>query len=187
MEVNLDEALVVLNDYFLSITLGAGHIRNHWRQIDFTIPRLLNLAKGLSPATLRVGGYRGNGVIFTPNGSVEDWASSTTNPKSPLFQNCSKNGMEYDISCKLQCCEPNKDLYNFTMSGADWDLLNNFVLKAGWELVFGLNIFLMKDWQLAKWDSSNAQELIQYTMDRGYKVAWELGNGMCIRCVVDTV
>ncbi len=68
---------------------------------------------------------------------------------------------------------------NFTWSTKDWDLLHEFVEGAGWELVFGLNIYITKDWQNAVWDSSNAEALVKYTMAKGYSLlAWELGNGI---------
>ena len=178
VEVNLDEALVVVSDHFLSVTLDAGGIHNHWSIINLTSPRILNLAKGLSPATLRVGGTSQDFVIFTRNGTKENGESFTQLGSSPIQQ-----VMKSCIGCttKVQYIGYNENgNNNYTMTGADWDLVNNFVLKVGWELIFGLNALLVKDWRLKTWDSSNAQELIQYTLNKGYKVAWELGNGMHI-------
>ena len=64
----------------------------------------------------------------------------------------------------------------YTMTTEQFDILNTFVTEAGWKLVFGLNQLLrLSDGQ---WNSSNAELLIDYCMTKGYKVAWELGNGM---------
>ena len=69
-------------------------------------------------------------------------------------------------------------LHNFSVTARDWDVLNEFVKTVGWELVFGLNDFIMKDWSNGTWNSSNAEELVKYTMEKGYSIfAWELGNG----------
>ena len=183
VEVNLDNALVVVSDQFLSVTLDAGGIHNHWRMINLTSPRILNLAKRLSPASLRVGGTSQDFVIFSPNGVVKSWKTFTQLASSPI-KKCSKNNMKPCL-IKVHChsCKGN-GIRNYTMTGADWDLVNNFVLNVGWELIFGLNVFLVKDWRLKTWDSSNARELIQYTLNKGYKVAWELGNGMRVGFIV---
>ena len=192
VEVNLDEALVVVSNHFLSVTVDTAGMRNHWSVINFTCPRILNLAKGLSPATLRVGGTSQDFVIFTPDGTIKNWESFSNKLASPQIKRCSKNDMKSFTDCtnKVQCYNCKGyfiGISNFTMTGADWDIVNNFVLKVGWELIFGLNVFLVKDWKLKTWDSSNAQELIQYTLNKGYKVAWELGNGMCICFLVGMV
>lgn len=190
VEVNLDEASSVVSDHFLSITLDSNIIRNNWKNINLMCPRILNLANGLSPATLRVGGTSQDFLTFTPNGRSKNLKSFSSKLTPPLIKKCSKNDMKSYTDCTSNLQHYGYDRYgmdisNFTMSGADWDLVNNFVLKAGWQLVFGLNVFLVKDWELKTWDSRNAQELIQYTLDKGYTVAWELGNGTYVmfKCV----
>ena len=175
--VNLDEAFGVVSENFLSVTLDAGAIRGHWPRVNFSSPLMVNLGKGLSPATLRVGGTSQDLLTYTPDGGIENWESST-NP----IQKCSKSNMKPYPNCtsNLQCYNCDGDVSNsskFTMSSHDWDLVNSFALKAGWELIFGLNVFPRIDREGDRWDSSNARQLIQYTMDKGYQVAWELGNG----------
>ena len=182
VEVNLESPISVVSDKFLSVTIDAAGMINHWNVINFTCPRILNLAKGISPATLRVGGTDQDSIIFTSNGILENWESVINTTISPI-QNCSKDNIKSDSGCTLeqQCSECKEKIRvrsNFTINSADWDLVNKFATKAGWEFVFGLNVLLRKGKEPTKWDSSNARELIQYTMRRGYKVAWELGNGM---------
>lgn len=47
--------------------------------------------------------------------------------------------------------------------------------SVGWDLIFDLNSLLRKNGQ---WSPDNAIMLLEYTVDKGYKVAgWELGNG----------
>jgi heparanase 1 len=63
-----------------------------------------------------------------------------------------------------------------------WDALNDFFNKTGAVLAFGLNALIgrkrMPNGVMGgPWDSSNARDFIQYTVDHGYKInAWELGN-----------
>ena len=64
---------------------------------------------------------------------------------------------------------------NLTMSTSQWDGINRFTNEVGWTLIFGLNQLLRTS--NGEWDSSNAELLIDYTMKKGYQVAWELGNG----------
>ena len=61
------------------------------------------------------------------------------------------------------------------MSTSQWDGINRFANEVGWTLIFGLNQLLRTPG--GEWDSSNAELLIDYTMKKGYQVAWELGNG----------
>ena len=66
---------------------------------------------------------------------------------------------------------------NFTMSPSQWGVINKYALATGWDIVFGLNVFLRNPWPQGDWDTANAEELMKYTNSKGYKVNWELGNG----------
>ncbi len=66
--MNLDSAQWVVSDQFLSVTIDAGTIRyGDWTKYNFTSPRMLNLARALSPAILRVGGTSQDYLIFQKN------------------------------------------------------------------------------------------------------------------------
>ena len=45
-------------------------------------------------------------------------------------------------------------------------------------MVYGLNSKLRNPWPHGAWDTTNAEELLKYTISKGYDVSWELGNGM---------
>ena len=49
---------------FLSVTIDAGAIRENWTNINFTAPRIINMARALNPAMLRVGGTSGDYIFF---------------------------------------------------------------------------------------------------------------------------
>ena len=72
------------------------------------------------------------------------------------------------------------------MSAQQWDEVNHFSQVVGWDMIFGLNVLLRHPWPNGSWDSSNAEQLMKYTLSQGYKVNWELGNGryiiMCNLC-----
>ena len=48
----------------------------------------------------------------------------------------------------------------------------------GWDMVYGLNSKLRNPWPHGSWDTTSAEELLKYTISKGYDVSWELGNGM---------
>nr|XP_006816007.1 PREDICTED: heparanase-like [Saccoglossus kowalevskii] len=56
----------------------------------------------------------------------------------------------------------------------DWNNINEFASEVGWNVIFGLNVLLRHGND--SWDSSNAMELMKYTVEKGYSVNWELGN-----------
>ncbi len=149
--VNLSSVFVKVSEQFLSVTLDASRIRYNWRAINFTLPRVVNMAKALSPAMLRVGGTSEDFLIFQ-------------NTKLP--QNHHKHVTAAD-----------QGTTNFTMNSQQWDEVNRFAETIGWDMVFGLNLLLRHPWPNGTWDSSNAEELMKYTTSQGYKVNWELGNG----------
>ena len=49
---------------FLSVTIDAGDVSRNWSGITFTAQRIINMARGLTPAMLRVGGTSGDFLIF---------------------------------------------------------------------------------------------------------------------------
>ncbi|KAJ0982038.1 hypothetical protein J5N97_010293 [Dioscorea zingiberensis] len=63
-----------------------------------------------------------------------------------------------------------------------WDQLNKFFNRTGTILTFGLNALngrklVDEDLYVGDWDPTNAHDLINYTLSKGYKVeSWELGN-----------
>jgi hypothetical protein len=59
--------------------------------------------------------------------------------------------------------------------GKDLDLLYGFSKNAGWRLIFDLNQLLRSG---SNWNSSNAQDFINYASSRGYDLDFELGNGI---------
>lgn len=95
----------------------------------------------------------------------------------------------YDVGQLEQPCLPfvKNDSMMFGFSDgclpmSRWDALNAFFNKTGAVVAFGLNELngkrLMSDGTTeGAWNSSNARDFIQYTVDHGYKIkAWELGN-----------
>ena len=149
ISVNLDSVHFIVNEDFLSVTIDAGSINRNWSDINFTSTKVINMAKALNPAMLRVGGTSEDFLIFDPN--------------------------EGDNRIYKRDIDDNGGDSNFKMSPSQWDAVNTFVQNVGWKLIFGLNQLLRNT--DGSWDSSNAEQLIDYTMKKGYQVAWELGNG----------
>ncbi|WAR21373.1 HPSE-like protein [Mya arenaria] len=55
-----------------------------------------------------------------------------------------------------------------------FDEIHQFVTSVSWDLIFDLNVLLRTN---DHWNPTNAMELMNYTIKKGYKMAgWELGN-----------
>ena len=155
--MDLEQSLWKVSDKFLSVTIDAGSIQTKtWDSINFTAPKVLNLAKALRPAMLRIGGTAQDSLLFQ-------------NTKSELTHNRLADIHRATNGGKL-----------FYMTTDTWDKINQFAVDAGWDLIFGLNA-LLRNSPNGSWDSRNAQELFNYTLVKQYSVSWELGNGMKLR------
>ena len=156
--VNLTKAVTEVSNQYLSVTIDACAIWENWVIINFTSPSVINMAKGLYPAMLRLGGTPENFVIFKPNQNL------------PV----KKRGSQSNTTGVLVNCYPEK-FVNFTMNTAQWDAVNEFVKATGLEFIYGLNIlFRTPD---GAWNYSNPEELMRYTASKGYPINWGLGNG----------
>ncbi|KAK4775742.1 hypothetical protein SAY87_023703 [Trapa incisa] len=97
--------------------------------------------------------------------------------------------VEYDIGKLRYPCHPfwkdKSGLFGFSracLRMSRWDQLNNLFRNTGAHVTFGLNALYGRRqtkqgvWEGA-WDSTNAYELIKYTITKGYTVdSWEFGN-----------
>lgn len=148
VSINLNRSVFTVSEKFLSVAIDSGIMMDQWPHVNFTSERFFNLARGLSPAFLRIGG--------TP----EDFAI-------------------YDNS---QGFEKPKNFSNFTITHQDLDKIHLLSSKAGWDVMFGLNVLLRK--QDGSWDASNPKEIMQYVAEHDYHFGWELGNGKKVKIVV---
>ena len=151
VSVDLGSAAFNVSPQYLSVTIDAGQISYDWRIINFTSPRVINMARALSPALLRIGGTSQDFVIF-----------SEDSLHKPDNDNRKSSGLLRS---------------NFTMNISEWTAINEFVRLVGWDIIFGLNVLLRQHWPNGSWDSTNAELLMDYTSAKGYTVNWELGNG----------
>ena len=64
VSINLNQSVFTVSKKFLSVAITVGLIREHWPHINFTSEKFFTLAKGLSPAFLRVGGTAEDFLIY---------------------------------------------------------------------------------------------------------------------------
>ncbi|GLJ53793.1 hypothetical protein SUGI_1148050 [Cryptomeria japonica] len=102
----------------------------------------------------------------------------------------------YDVGDLKQPCHPFTKNVSVVFGFIDgclpisrWDALNLFFRKTRAVVAFGLNALngrkeISKGVWEGPWDSTNANDFIQYTVDHGYQInAWELGNELSGRRV----
>ncbi|XP_051026607.1 heparanase [Acomys russatus] len=184
LEFSTERPLQLVSPSFLSITIDAS-LATDPRFLTFLgSPRLRALARGLSPAYLRFGGTKTDFLIFDPK-------------KEPTFEErsywqsqvdhdvCRSEPVSADVVRKLQIEWPFQELLllkeqyqkkfkNSTYSRSSVDMLHSFAKCSGLDLIFGLNALLRTP--DLRWNSSNAQLLLNYCSSKGYNISWELGN-----------
>ncbi|KAK9079506.1 hypothetical protein SSX86_001178 [Deinandra increscens subsp. villosa] len=139
---------------------GASSILN----LDLNIPLLFNAIKAFSPLKLRLGGTLQNRVQYQRLGDQE--------PCSPYFNLTNDGLFGYTQGC---------------LPLSRWDELNIFFQNSGARVIFGLNALSHRQVNndgsvVGPWNSSNAEELMKYTVDKGFPVhGWELGNELSAR------
>ena len=162
-----EDAVFTVDPQFLSVALGVDQTERDWKGINFTSLRVINMAKGLNPAMLRLGGTRADFLLFN--------ASSLSKEESKYFLSAVK--MQWRLCC---CFFPEE---NATFGPLEWDAINQFVDVADWEFIFGLNSLLRSPYPVGVWAPNNAHLLMSYSNAMNYTVDWELGNGTDIICI----
>ena len=96
--LDMNGVLYEVDPEFLSVTIDAGDMRSSWSvAINFTAPRIINMAKGLNPAMLRVGGTSADFLLFN-----ETTRASTSNG-------------EYAVQSSNLCSDMRTDLENVNL------------------------------------------------------------------------
>ncbi|KAM7490064.1 hypothetical protein LguiA_032985 [Lonicera macranthoides] len=128
--------------------------------LDLNNPILLNAIKAFSPLKIRLGGTLQDKLIYQ---SIGD---------------------QTQISCD-QFVKNVNDMFGFSqgcLPMSRWDQLNIFFTNSGAKVIFGLNALNGRKigsdgGAVGAWNSSNAESLIRYTVNKGYPIyGWELGN-----------
>ena len=123
------------------------------------------LARGISPAWLRVGGTESDYAIFVNSSQIQN-ASCPQSSQLPTSYGV------HEVHATLPDSNPEK----INLTQMDWDNVNKFAVTVDWKVLFGLNVQLRTS--TGAWNSTNAASMIKYTSQKGYRTAWALGNGM---------
>ena len=131
----------------LSVTIDAGSIQTKtWDSINFTAPRLLNLAKALHPAMLRIGGTAQDSLIFQSNLSnyqTEHFRGKPFNMTTDTWDNINQFaiGAGWDLIFGLNALMRNSSSGSWDSRNAQ-ELLKYTLTKqysVSWELGNGMN------------------------------------------------
>lgn len=159
VSVDLDNVVAETGDRFLSFALDTGLIVKHWKSVDFGSEKFNALAHGLSPAYLRVGGNAADFLVFRKELDFKsrEWDSR-------LFDE------NYDGNLGF------RNISEFYMSAHDFDAVNKFAVRNNLHLLFDFNVLLRDAHD--QWNSSNAREILEYSIDKGYdsNLLFSLGN-----------
>ena len=101
--VNLTDHMYQVSDQFLSVTIDAGNIKSNWDTINFTATRIINMAKALAPAMLRVGGTEGDFLLF-------EETTDKNNQSINVYSNFTMNTSQWDA-------------VNMFVQAAGWDFI----------------------------------------------------------------
>jgi hypothetical protein len=151
--VSIGSSSVGMGGFFTSFSFDTTALFGVGRPaVDFSNPQLRQLAAGLAPAVVRVGGSLGDSVVFNMTGSVP---TRLPEPSGMVLQ---------------------------YLNSSVWDSLVGLIEFAGLDLVMGVNARLgrqnhVNDPLKAVWNSSNMDDLIDYTKSHGQALfGLELGN-----------
>ena len=156
--INTQRCVCETDRKFLSVALDSNLIKYRWESFDFSSEKLQNLAKGLAPGYLRLGGTEEDFLLFIKD---QTYPWNFTREES----------IESTIS-RRQHIDP---YTNFTMTAKDVDNIFTFARESSLNIIFGLNV-LLRDSKTHHWNSTNAEELMKYITSRGFSASWELGN-----------
>ena len=77
VSINLEHSVFTVSEKFLSVAIDASMMRNHWPHINFTSEKFYTLARGLSPAFLRVGGTSADFLIYDDSSGYNKFKNVT--------------------------------------------------------------------------------------------------------------
>ena len=152
LDIDIDTSQYIhqARDEFLSIDLDCSLIAHKWETFHPLNPAVVNMAKSLSPAILRLGGTSCDWVIFNETRRINNLLTPT-NPD-----------LDYNETSILKI--------------TDWDNLMNLTHQANLSLLFDANVML-RNKSSARWDPTNFHHFLVYNDKKGYSnMMFELGN-----------
>ena len=169
VKIDTSKIIAQVDERYLSVALGM--INKNWKQLDLNNQRVINIAKALAPAFVRLGGTGADLATFNDSETQDsNVINKFRSPKDSLSKHKARevNGCE-DLNLKLQ-----KVRKNVTITKDDWMDLNVYAHKVNWTLLFDVNVILKRS--DGCWDSSNYQKLLEFSSNLRYgPIAWELG------------
>lgn len=166
-----DAPVAVLDPLYLSVTVdtslflggswwgpsrgvSAGVSLDRAEPLDLESPRLLRLARALSPASLRIGGTEADRVRYKSGGKA-----------------AKRLGIAFGESPGAESG------HELTLGKGAWKRLHRFVKKAGFELLFNVSAGPSDRDGRGAWTEENLARLVAYSIEKRLPVAaWELGN-----------
>ena len=141
--VNLTGYVYEVSDQFLSVTIDAGNIRYNWEVINFTAPRVINMAKALAPAMLRVGGTSGDFIIFEETTELNQESNFTMNSTQWDAVNIFVEAVGWDFTFGLNVLLRK----NGSWDGIDAEELMTYTTSKGYQVNWELGNGKLLLWQ----------------------------------------
>ena len=186
VSIDTQQYVYQIDERFLSLALGSSLIRRHWENFNFSSVKLQELAKGLAPAYLRMGGTDEDFLLFKPDKAFlaaryyhTDAISHDQRRDDISHQQHTGTYTTSRDQRRNNCTTSHRHranhYTNFTMTTKDVHDFFTFAKQSDLNIIFGLNV-LLRDSDTHCWNSTNAEELMKYIISHGFSCGWELGN-----------
>lgn len=157
--LSLDKLVHRTHKRYLSFMLDSSFVQRGLKKPSLRTKSLITRISHLSGGYLRIGGYAADLLVF-----------------SIMFQSPGDHYLKPDggyCSFEQVMCHNSKHLRKFAMSADSWTDINLFTNQTGLKLIFNLNALMRGD---RRWNSSNAEFLMDIAYANQHEIDWELGN-----------
>ncbi|KAK7093458.1 heparanase-like [Littorina saxatilis] len=150
--VNVQQSVSRIGSHFIGVNIDTGTVKDNWISLNFSSKKVLSMAQALAPTYFRLGGTYADAATYDFSGGY------------------SHTSVDHDAELGLTGV-----ITPFNMTAKQWVAVSEFTRAVGWDMIMDLNA--LKRNADGTWNPDNARQLLQFSADRGYRIAgFQLGN-----------